>query len=200
MSYRITLLSLLLFGLGLAQKAPIPTIDGTITPGEYTNRLTSPIGVELYWAVRDGLLYVGLKSPGKGWVGIGFETLAEHSEKAPMKEGEKHPAMHGSDLLLGYVKDGRTFTEELYGAVPAQPRPYRQLGDKPQILRAAGSESAAGTTLELVRRLKMGGSRHVNLQAVVGHKIGVMLAYSNSDDFTYHGTANRVAMEITLKP
>ncbi|MCL6526348.1 MAG: hypothetical protein K6T57_05630 [Thermaceae bacterium] len=197
MNYRIILL-FLLSGLSLAQKAP--TVDGTIGSNEYTHRVSSRIRVELYWAIQGDLLYIGLKSPSRGWVGMGFETLAEHSEKGSMKEGEKHPAMHGSDLLLGYVRDGRTVTEELYGAVAGQPQSYPKLGDKRQIIRAAARESASGTTLELVRRLNMGGPRHVNLQAVVGHRIGIMLAYGNGKDFAYHGPANRVAMEISLKP
>lgn len=187
----------LLSSLALAQTTP--KVDGVISPGEYEHSITSKIGVELYWTLKGDLLYIGLKSPAKGWVGVGFETVDEHSETGGMGMGDKHPAMHGSDLILGYVKDGRTVVDEYHGAVAGEPQPYSKMGSKANILQAAGSETPEGTTLEVVRRLNMGDSMHVNLQSMVGRNIGIMLAYSDQKAFVYHGPTNRIALEITLK-
>lgn len=197
MKYSLLILLALLSGLALAQATP--KVDGIVSPGEYANSTSSKIGVQFYWTLKGDLLYIGLKSPAKGWVGIGFETVAEHTEKGPLEMGEKHPAMHGSDLIMGYVKDGRTVVDEYHGAAAGQPQPYSKMGSKANIVQSAGRETPQGTTLELVRRLNMGSPMHVNLQAVVGHKIGIMLAYSDQKAFAYHGPTNRVALEITLR-
>lgn len=197
MKYSPLILLALLSNLALAQAAP--KVDGVVSPGEYARSLSSKIGVRFYWTLKGNLLYIGLRSPANGWVGIGFESVAEHTEKGPLEMGEKHPAMHGSDLILGYVKDGRTVVDEYHGAVAGQPQPYRKMGSTANILQAAGRESSGGTTLEVVRRLNMGSPMHVNLQAVVGHRVGIMLAYSDQKAFAYHGPTNREALEITLR-
>lgn len=187
----------LLSSLALAQAAP--RVDGVIGPREYASSVRSKIGVEVYWTLKGDLLYIGLKSPAKGWVGIGFETVAEHTEKGGAGMGENHPAMHGSDLILGYVKEGRTVVDEYHGAAAGQPQPYSKMGSKANIVQSAGRETPQGTTLEVVRRLNMGSPMHVNLQGMVGHKVGIMLAYSDQKAFVYHGPTNREALEITLK-
>jgi hypothetical protein len=50
-------------------------IDGTIGEGEYENSFTNPgTGIVVHWEHDNTYMYVGLSSPGVGWVAIGFAS------------------------------------------------------------------------------------------------------------------------------
>ncbi|AEB12858.1 DOMON domain-containing protein [Marinithermus hydrothermalis] len=184
--------------LGLAFAHEAPKVDGVIQPEEYANVYRSEIGMELYWTVEDGKLYLGLKSPGKGWVGFGLESIEGPSADEP---GHAHPMMLESDLLIAYVANGTATAEDLFTPDPGQPKPDQALGGQNDILEVAGTEDDSGTVIELVRPLNTGDAYDVALDKVIGEEIGVMLAYHpTADDFTvYHGPSTREEFEILLK-
>ncbi len=184
--------------LGLAFAHEAPKVDGVIQPEEYTNVYRSEIGVELYWTIEDDKLYLGLKSPGKGWVGFGLESIEGPSADEP---GHAHPMMLESDLLIAYVADRTVHAEDLFTPNPGQPQPDQALGGQNDILEVAGTEDDSGTVIELVRRLDTGDAYDVSLADALGEEIGVMLAYHpTADDFTtYHGPTTRTDLEIVLK-
>ncbi len=194
---RRSLVFLLATFLGLALAHGGPEVDGVIKAGEYQHSLKSDIGMEIYWTVSDGYLYLGLKAPGKGWVGFGLESIEGPGEG---DEGHAHPAMLESDLLMAYVKDGKAYAEDLYVPAPGQPKLDTELGGTNDILKVAGTEDANGTTVELMRKLNTGDRYDVALDGVLGKEIGIMIAYHpTADDFqTYHGSKTREDLEIEL--
>jgi hypothetical protein len=54
-------------------KTSTPVIDGVIGDGEYAAAFTDPgTGIEVRWQADSAVLHCALKSPGKGWLAIGF--------------------------------------------------------------------------------------------------------------------------------
>ena len=69
-----------------------PEIDGRIVEREYRNAfLDAATGMSVYWQNDDETLYVGLESPGTGWLAIGF---------GPQR------MMQGANILIGAIANG----------------------------------------------------------------------------------------------
>ncbi len=194
----VALIALLAIGAGLwgglgitGAQAQRPTIDGTIVPGEYKFSYTDPdLKMEVYWTIDDEFIYIGLKAPTKGWVGIGWRN------GVPLEEAEEGKI--GVDQYMGYVKDSKlsmhdafqdkdkaapTGDTELTGKVKG-----KDIKGKDDIIEKAGSEDSSSTTIEFKRKL--------NTQDLFDNSVPaqgeVYLAYGPADDFTtYHGRDRR---------
>jgi len=105
-------LSLFLAGHGFAAEGMAPhslplstnaksAIDGQVAAGEYATTFTdSRTGITVSWQADAQNLYVGLRSPGKGWIAIGFGATG----------------MKGASMVVGYVnKAGQWIAEEQMG-------------------------------------------------------------------------------------
>lgn len=186
------LVATLLGGVTGAQLQPAqikpPTIDGKIAPGEYKFSYTDPdLKMEVHWTIDDEFIYIGLKAPTKGWVGIGWRPGIPLEEE---EEGKK-----GVDQYMGFVKDGKLSMLDAFQAKDKSPPTGdteltgkikdKDVKGKDDILEKAGSEDASGTTIEFKRKL--------NTQDIFDNSVPaqgeVYLAYGpdNADDFTtYH--------------
>lgn len=158
-----------------------PTLDGTLAEGEYAAVYRDEsTGIELHWTIVDGKIYLGLRSPGSGWVAVGF---------AP--EG---PMMRGADILIGYVKDGEAFVEDGYADAQVSHKPDTELGGTNDIEEFAGSEGPQGTVIELVRPLSTDDSYD---HPISPETVKLLLAYADKDDFvSYH--AKRASATLDL--
>ncbi|MBN2464604.1 hypothetical protein JXD38_03140 [candidate division WOR-3 bacterium] len=77
--------------------------DGPEYPATYTDKAS---GLTVNWGLDDSLLYVGLSTKSRGWLAIGFGS----------------PAMHGSNMIIGYYTDDSTKVMNDIGAGHAHAR------------------------------------------------------------------------------
>lgn len=167
-------------GDGSGSPPNVPTPEGLVYVGEYRNNLYDPpTGMSLFWQNDAKYLYVGLISPGTGWLGVGFGHRAGKA---------------GSNIILGAVADGMVTIQDGYGVTRVLHLPDRTSS----IVAFGGSEDAGQTTLEFVIPLAGGDPQDVAL--VPGETVQVILAYQESrDDLTAeHTRYSRV--EIFLDP
>lgn len=165
----------------------LPTIDGKITPGEYTFSYTDPdLKMEVNWTIDDEFIYIGLKAPTKGWVGIGWRN------GVPLEEEEEGKI--GVDQYMGFVADGKLSMHDAFQDKDKAPPTSdtaltgkikgKDVKGKDNIEQAAGTEDASSTTIEFKRKL--------NTQDIFDNPVPaqgeVYVAYGPKDDFTsYHG-------------
>jgi len=136
------------------------TLKGVIGPGEYAGTV-SVAGVTVHWMHDGQRLYIGLSSPGKGYVSIGWR-----------KSGEGGWA----NLIVAWVEGS--------GAVKIEDRKIRggesSLDDQ-NVLAVAGKEGSSGTVIEFVYPLMTGDPFDPVLRP--GDTIEVNVAYhAESDD------------------
>lgn len=103
MTFRHLLPTVVLAGLALAQPAPrvLPydalmedrvSIDGEIDreereyPASFADKAA---GITVHWGFDDSLLYIGLETKGRGWLGVGFGSAK----------------MHEANMIVGYYTD-----------------------------------------------------------------------------------------------
>jgi len=158
----------------------LPTPDGVIYAGEYRNCLFDPeTGMSLFWQNDGTGLYVGLISPGTGWLGVGF---SHQTGKA------------GSHMILGAVADGTVTIQDSHGVTKELHLPNKTSS----ILAYGGSEEAGETTLEFVIPLAGSASQPVSL--VPGETVQVILAYQATWDSLATEHTKYAMTEITLDP
>jgi len=163
-----------------AQSATTPTPEGLVYVGEYRNNLYDPeTGMSLFWQNNAANLYVGLITPGTGWLGVGFSA---------------RPGKPGANIILGAVADGTVTIQDNYGLTRELHLPDKTSS----ILAFGGSEEPGETTLEFVIPLSSGDPQDVTLSA--GQTVYVLLAYqATRDSFTVEHTRYSTT-QITLDP
>ncbi len=154
-------------------EGPAWTPDGVIGEGEYANTVEAG-GVQFYWSTDAEFLYGALSAKSTGWVAVGFDPQNK---------------MQGANYIFGYVKDGQTFVEDMFGTRPIGANshpPDTDLGGRNDILEFGGSEAGGVTVIEFKIPLDSGDVNDKPLRAGSSYK--VILAWSNRDDFTsIHG-------------
>lgn len=138
----------------------LPTVDGTVTPGEYTRTLSLVDGsvVVSYQADTSGGLYVAVAAPTTGWVGVGLGSVV----------------MDGAHIFMGYVKDGTPVFSEQIGVGHGHSQSPERSADL-----FAVSQHDGTTTIEL----------HVPADKVPaeGKNVSFIVAYAGSRDLaTFH--------------
>ncbi len=160
--------------------ATLPTTDGVVYASEYRNNLyDAGTGMSLFWQNDGTNLYIGLISPGTGWLGVGFS----HRTGKP-----------GSNIIVGAVADGTVTIQDNYGVTK-----QLHLPDKTSsILAFGGSEENGQTTLEFVIPLASGDSQDTTLAP--GQTVQVILAYQAAwDSFATEHTCCSMT-QIVLDP
>ena len=160
--------------------AALPSVDGVIKSGEYSGQTV--IGdVEVNWATEKDALRVGLKSPGAGWVAIGFDPAT---------------MMDKANIILGAVVNGAVVARDDVGTGLFSHAPDTSSGGQDNLLAAAGRESNGETVFEFAIPLNSGDPADRPL--AIGRTVKVIVAYqATSDDFGERHT-RRASGEITL--
>lgn len=155
-----------------------PSIDGTVSPGEYRHAMTdSTTGITVSWQNDATLLHIGIVSPGTGWVGIGFDPTSR---------------MQGANYILGAVADGVLSITDEFGVSGTLHRTDAQS----HVIQAAGREADGLTFVEFAIPLASGDAEDRPLSP--GQTVTILLALSSSQDsFTARHTA-RSTTTITL--
>lgn len=158
-----------------------PRVDGRLREGEYQYAYhDAETDLWLYWTIEledgeegAGVIYMGLRSPMKGWVAIAFAPTG--------------PRMKGGDVLIGYVKDGEVFARDDYADEVVSHSADVELSPEEgqdNILAKAGSSGPDGTILELSRPLLTPDPYD---KPITRGPMKVQLAYSEVPDFaSYH--------------
>ncbi|MGC8501619.1 DOMON domain-containing protein [Desulfurella sp.] len=149
-----------------------PHVSMSVLGTKYTNHFfDEKTKINVFWKIDKSKIHFALESPGKGWVGIGFNP--------------KGPVMNGADIFMGFVKNGKTYINEEYANTPYSHEPITQAGGKDCILSYKGESTPDGTILSFERNLKSCG---LHDKTIANKDMTVMLAYSDGKDFTkYHG-------------
>lgn len=142
--------------------AGAPTCEGIVSAGEYRNSLLDPItGMSLFWQNDATILYVGIVSPGTGWLAAGFSDRV---------------GKPGSNILIGAIANGTVTIQDNYGVTKKL-----HLADKASsVLAFGGSEAAGLSTLEFAIPLASGDAQDVAL--LPGQQVQVILAYQATLD------------------
>lgn len=167
-------------GGSAASSASAPTSEGLVYTGEYRNNVYDPVtGMLLFWQNDATSLYVGLISPGTGWLSVGFGNRA---------------GKPGSNIILGAVADGAVTIQDNYGVTR-----QLHLADRvSSIVTFGGSEELGQTTLEFVIPLASGDAQDTTL--VPGQIVHVILAYQATRDSLTSEHTSYSMTQITLDP
>jgi len=162
-------------------------IDGTISANEYAgNYSETATGMNIYWEHNGTVMYIGIESPGTGWVGIAF---------GPVDTG-----MDGANTIIGYVDDT---TEELtladsYGQGWAHSSDT-SLGGSDDIIAKAGSQSPSETIIEFTFPLDSGDDPY-DYSMAAGSTYGFFVAYhQSSDDLISRHTDRSDSIDLYLE-
>ena len=159
---------------------PSPLVDGVIAEGEYTDAVILN-EFEVYVFNDEEFVYIGLKSPGRGWVAIGFSPVEVHG---------------GANFLFGTVVDGVVLVSDEYGFGRFEHDLDTSLGGTNNIVEYAGVE-AVGTVIEFKIPLDSGDVYDTVLEK--GKSYSIIVAYHESmDDFQLKHT-ERFRKSITIK-
>lgn len=173
--------------------APIPTpavtppleassaaVDGVIGTSEYAH-VTDAAGFRVYWRNDAARLYVGLVSPGTGYVAIGFDP---------------DTLMEGANFILGAVSGGRTIARDDVGTGPFTHEADTVVGGQDHILEASGREHDGQTVFEFAIPLDSRDSADKRL--VPGHTYTILVAYHRTNDSFSAKHSRRGSGEIRL--
>jgi hypothetical protein len=150
---------------------PGVTIDGKIGAAEYSNYgrfVDEDTGMQAYLEHDGNSLYVGLKSPGNGWIAIGFGNDAKDMEK-------------GANVIMGYMDNGTLALRDDYAPkIDGEMKhdPVENFGGKNDIISAKGTEDSSGTTIEFVVSLNSTDKYGRHLEA--GNIYPLIIAWNNS--------------------
>ncbi|MFQ6125723.1 MAG: DOMON domain-containing protein [Candidatus Heimdallarchaeota archaeon] len=196
----LILLFILMLGTGWAFQVDVVVpynetsqvvIDGTINQNEYAGHYEeSNTGMQIHWEHNGENMYIGLVSPGTGWVAVGFGPLGQKMDKANVILGAVDDAT-GEATLSDQSVSGRSHTEDSHN----------------NIIEGAGTQRAEETLIEFVFPLNSGDDADHSFE--MGGTYGFIVAcHASSDDFGSKHT-KRVAslslqiespLEITGKP
>ena len=164
----------------VTKKAWAGKVDGVIAEGEYPHS-TEVVGVKVYWANNAEELHVGLASPGKGFVAIGFDPERR---------------MKGANIIITAVKDGQVVTRDDFGIAETNHAPDTSLGGEDNVLAAAGTESEEGTVVEFAIPLDSGDQFDKPLEP--GKTYNIIVSYHRTSDSFSTRHSNRGHGEITI--
>jgi hypothetical protein len=155
-------------------------LDGRVEPGEYRFRWTDKASqLEFSWSIQGDRLIGAVSSPDTGWVAVGF--------------GGAGPLMFGADIVMGYVDGRGAHVEDHYANSPTGQVPDTTIGGKNDILGSAGTQTAAGTTIEFERPLAAHDSLDKPIEAGQSH---VIVASAQSDDLAAYHSGGRKAVAL----
>jgi hypothetical protein len=149
----------------------VPTVDGSVTPGEYGRSIAALDGAATIYYQNDtrGGLYLAVSAMTAGWVGLGLGSAV----------------MNGAHIFMGYVKDGKPVFSEQVGEGHSHRQSPSVLADSFAVGHQGGT-----TTIEF----HVPGDR----LPVVGTTLSFIVAFSESADLTTYHEDNHEGGTIDL--
>ncbi len=158
-------------------------MDGVAAPGEYAFEWSDPASHLVFrWSIAGDRLIGAVSSPDTGWVAVGF--------------GGAGPLMYGADIVLGWVDARGAHVEDHFANTPTSHAADTTLGGHNDILASAGTQTAAGTTIEFERPLAAHDTTDVAIQA---GQTKVIVASADADDpMAYHVSGHKAVALLDL--
>jgi hypothetical protein len=156
-------------------------IDGTVASGEYAHQyVAEDIGQTVFWTVEGDEIRLATQAAAKGWIAVGW--------------GGEGPIMQGFDIAIGYVDSTGAHVEDNFANDAAGHVADTALGGQPDLLEAAVSETAEGTTLEVRRKLETGDPDYD--RPFQAGAMPVLLGYADLDDFMSYHESQRATAQL----
>ena len=159
---------------------PKPIIDGIIEKDEYLNSFKEA-DVTVYWYNDETLLYIALRSPGKGWVSVGIGPIDAH---------------YGANYIFAAMDSGETTVSDQYGDARYSHVPDTTLGGEDNIVEYAGNQGLNGTVIEF--SIPLDSKDKYDTKLSHGDTVDTLVAYqSTSTNFTMvHTKAGFLKLKI----
>ena len=154
------------------------TVDGQVDPQEYAfTHQDERTGMTVYGQHDGESLYLGLVSPGHGWVSAGFNEPGRQR-------------MDRASIVIGYVEDGTAYLQDHIGVGHGH-NPKEQ----PAVEVFAISQDSGGTTLEFIYPLNQAGDTLLK----PGQEFVLLVGYSaEARDFKTYHSANRNSISMVI--
>jgi hypothetical protein len=170
----------LVLALSACQKSQDTGIE--VTQGADGSKSVRAIGMTFQWRFEGESLEIHVTSPGKGWIGVGFDP---------------RNLMREADFILLYVADGQAVAADQYGSQLTNHERDTALGGTDDVTVVSGSETDSGT--EVTFRVPVNSGDEFDKVLTAGTEHTILLAYSEADDFeTQHTPAARTKIKVTL--
>ena len=151
-----------------------------VSAGDYDHRIDVE-KMSCEWRSDGQQLFVRLKAPTTGWVGIGFNP----SEK-----------MKDADFVIGYVKEGAARVTDHYGISKQQHQKDTKLGGQSTVTDPAGTEIDGVTEISFAIPLNSGDPKDQPL--ILDTDTTVLLAYGSGRDSFRARHKFRTALTVNL--
>ncbi|RKX78764.1 MAG: hypothetical protein DRP60_05175 [Spirochaetes bacterium] len=139
----------------------------SVSSSSFSENQIEVAGILFSWRIENGYLEGELKSPGKGWVAVGFNP---------------ENLMQGADFVIGYVEDGNVYVRDDYGSWYTSHDSDISMNGSEDIEVLGGGEDESGTTVQFRKPLSSEDANDHTF--TIGEEIPVIFAYSNEDSFT----------------
>lgn len=157
---------------------PAPVADGAIGEGEYRGLYAdAATGITVHWQADSAVLYCALRSPGAGWLAIGFGSAG----------------MNGADMAIAYTdSDGNWVVEEQLGKSFFR----HARADKPGLMGGTAGLSGGRTVMEFAIPLALANGKTISAVA-----LPFILAYhKDRSAFTKHTKKSSGLMVLDAGP
>jgi hypothetical protein len=174
----------LAIGASLVNVMGLPSIDGTVSQGEYDSTTTLGNGrLNLYWTISGDRIFIAMRGETRGWISIGFEPSR---------------VMKDADMIIGWFSGSSASVVDAYSTGLTGPHPADTgLGGTDDIISFDGSESGGFTTIELVRKLSTGDQYDETIPT--SGSINIIWGMGNSDnEYTKHNRAGSGVMSMAI--
>jgi hypothetical protein len=186
MKYRVIIKTMLFsFGLVLSLFAQSGQTAAASIPSKGEGyKQASAKDIILYWKADSAAnsLSIIVNAPTSGWVAVGLDPVGK---------------MKGANVIIGYVKDGKTVIEDQFFSGIFEHKPDTLLGGKSNVTNAEGAEKDGRTELRFTIPLHSGDPYDRNL--IVGKEYPLNLAFGkNGEDNTSSSHKKAVRIRITI--
>ena len=159
---------------------PDPIVDGVINNMEYSNS-TIEVGVEVYWYNNATHLFIGLNSPGKGWVALGIDPKETHK---------------GANYIFCNISEGVVKVLDEFGDGRYSHKPDVSLGGENNVLDFMGNENSNRTLIEFIIPLNSGDEFDTELIHDLTYEALIAYHSSNDDITQQHTNAGFIKIDI----
>jgi hypothetical protein len=158
---------------------PSPAIDGAIGDKEYAASYTDPkTGITVSWQADSAALFCALRSPGAGWLAIGFGS----------------GGMNGSDMLIAYVDSaGAWMVEEQMGKSFFRHSKVEQ----PKLIAGKAGLADGKTVMEFALPLALSNGKVISAAAAQPF---ILAYHADKITFSKHTKKSAGSMILSISP
>lgn len=151
-----------------------PTINGEIGQNEYTNHYETDINMDFYWSFDEENIYIGLTSPGSGWLAVGFEPTLR---------------MRDAAIIIAHIENEELQIESHIGSAPTA---HTEI-ENSYIINASGTNTSDGNIIEFSIPLN---DNELDIELNENETYTLIFAYHNTEISFSRRHSARTSTEI----